>query len=823
MIFPDSFENKVGFDRIRQMIWEYCLCQLGKNYAENMQFEVSADKVEHELDLTEDLRKILFFEQNFPQDNYIDSTPYFEKIRIEGNFIEVHELKDLRISIQTIKNLERFFSAEENKEKYKIICKEFSGLNFFPFIGKQLDEILDKQGKIKDNASPDLKHIRSDIKQKQSSVTRRIQSILKNAQKDGLIDAEAELTLRNGRPVIPIHANNKRKLGGIVHDESASGKTVYIEPAAIVELNNQIRELEYAERREIVKILTLFADEIRPYIDELLEVYQSLGKIDFLRAKAKLAININGVRPIINRETGFQWKGAVHPLLFLSHKSEGKEVIPLDIHLNSKDRILLISGPNAGGKSVCLKTVGLLQYMLQCSILVPMSENSEVCFFKNIFIDIGDEQSLENDLSTYSSHLLNMKFFIKNTDNETLLLIDEFGTGTEPNLGAAIAEAILEEVNTKQAYGVITTHYSNLKHTALETDGLVNGAMLFDTHKIQPLFKLSIGKPGSSFAIDIARKIGLPEKILKEASLKIGEDHVNFEKHLREIIRDKKYWEDKRGKIRRVEKTLDNLYDKYSVELEAIQKEKKQILKEAQNEAKEILQEANKKVERTIREIKESNANKERTRAVREDLDSYKKQIITGKKPDILDTKLQELHRAGNRLVKHSSEIEVASVNKNKQKEIEKSTIIKGDLVRITGMDSIGEVLEVNEKSVLVAFGNMITTIEHSKVEKAKNNELLKTRKKSHTSNYDERRTHFKSEIDVRGMRGEEAIAKVQDFIDDALVIAVKQLRIIHGKGNGILRQLIREYLSSSNIIKSLKDEHPDKGGAGLTIVELDI
>lgn len=823
MIFPDSFECKVGFDRIRQMISEYCLCKLGRDLSETMSFEVSFDTIVHELDLTDELRKILLFEPGFPQDNYIDSTPFFEKIRTIGTYGDTEDLKDLRKSIDTLRDLERFFSGSENKEKYTIICREFSGMQYFPSVSKQLDALLDKQGQIKDNASPGLKQIRGDMKQKQSSVTRRLQSILKAVQKEGLVDSDAEITIRGGRPVIPVSASDKRKLGGIVHDESASGKTVFIEPSAIVELNNELRELEYAERREIIKILTQFADDIRPLIDDLIESYKSLGKIDFLRAKAKISIKIKGIRPILNNGSGFSWKNAIHPLLFLSHRAEGKEVIPLNIHLNEKDRILLISGPNAGGKSVCLKTVGLLQYMLQCGVLVPMSENSETCIFTSLFIDIGDEQSLENDLSTYSSHLLNMKFFARSANNETLVLIDEFGTGTEPTLGAAIAEAILEELNKQKAYGVITTHYSNLKHIASETEGLINGAMLFDTQKIQPLFKLSIGKPGSSFAIDIARKIGLPENILKAASEKIGEDHVNFEKHLREILRDKKYWEDKRGKIRRVEKTLDNLYDNYSKELEELQKDRKKILKDAQAEANEILKEANKKVERTIREIKESNADKEKTRKIREDLDTYKKEIATNDASDKLDRKLLELQKAGDKLVKHSPELKEALVNKKNQNEREKKSISKGDIVRIKDMDSIGEVLEVTEKSVIVSFGNMITSIEHSKIELTDKKGIKKTKRMSSVSNYDERRLKFKSEIDVRGLRGEEAIAKVQDFIDDALVVAVNNVRIIHGKGNGILRQLIREYLNSCNIVRSVKDEHPDKGGAGLTIVELDI
>ncbi|MGD2035684.1 MAG: Smr/MutS family protein [Bacteroidales bacterium] len=823
MIFPDSFENKIGFDRVRQMISDYCLCRLGKNRADQMAFDTAADSIEHELNLTEDIRKILQFEENFPQDNYIDSTVCLEKIRVPGTYAETGELNQLNKSLLTLKSLEHFFSKEEIREKYGTISREVSGLEYFPFIGKKLDNVLDGQGNIKDNASPVLKQIRLEIRQKQSSVTKRIRTILKSVRKEGLVEEDAEITIREGRPVIPLPAGNKRKLGGIVHDESSSGKTIFVEPEAIVELNNEIRELHYAERREIIKILIHVADEIRPHIDDLTEAFQSLGRIDFLRAKAKFALKINGKLPVINKKTGFQWKEAIHPLLYLSHKSEKKEVVPLNIHLSQKDRILLISGPNAGGKSVCLKTVGLLQYMLQCGNLVPMSENSEICLFNNIFIDIGDEQSLENDLSTYSSHLMNMKFFTKKAGRETLVLIDEFGTGTEPALGGAIAEAILEEINSCGTFGVITTHYANLKYYASDTPGIVNGAMLFDTQQMRPLFKLAIGEPGSSFAIDIARNIGLSEKILKNASDKLGKDHMDIEKHLRDITRDKKYWEEKRHRIRKVEKSLDTLYSKYSKELDDIQQERKKILAEARNEARDILKETNKQIERTIREIKESHARKDKTRKARENLEEYKKQVAAKNKSDSIDKKLEELQQAGLRLSEHSPEIEKALVNKAEKEIPVNSFVKKGDSVKMKGTDNIGEVLEVTGKSLLVAFGNMITSLDHSRVERAEKKDVPGKQVRPKTGNFEERRLRFKPEIDVRGLRGEEAVTKVRDFIDDALVIAVKKVRILHGKGNGILRQMIREYLSSNRIIGSIRDEHPDRGGPGITVVELDI
>jgi DNA mismatch repair protein MutS2 len=825
VIYPSSFENKIGFDRIRQLVVDNCLCELGRVRASAMSFQFSYEEVCYELDLTEELRKIIIFEENLPQEQYIDSTLCLKKIRIEGAYPELHELNDLRLSLNTIKALTRFLLGQEMKEKYPALCSEAGNVKLFPFVSDRIESILDKNGRIKDNASKGLKDIREELKQKQTSVTRRMLSILKSARQEGIVDADAEITLRNGRPVIPIVAGNKRKLGGLIHDESATGKTIFIEPSEVVELNNEIRELEYAEHREIIRILIEFANEIRPYIDSLLEAYEFLGKMDFLRAKARLAISINGIRPILHKNRSFDWKKAVHPLLFLAHKAEAKDVVPLNINLNEIGRILLISGPNAGGKSVCLKTTGLLQYMLQCGLLVPMSENSEACLFRNIFIDIGDEQSLENDLSTYSGHLLNMKHFVKHADKNTLILIDEFGAGTEPALGGAIAEAILTELNAQGVYGVITTHYGNLKHFASEAQGIINGAMLFDTQKIKPLFTLAIGRPGSSFAIDIARKIGLPESILKVASEKVGEDYVNFEKHLREIIRDKKYWEEKRTRIRKVEKTLDDLYANYNNELEELQKDRKKILLEAKTEAQNLLKDANRQIENTIREIKENNADKAKTKEIREKLEDFKKQFdINIEKTDPFNKKMNELRNAGHRLAKNSSEIKDAKVILKKTVKEADNELSVGDTVRIKELDTIGEVLEINEKSILISIGNMITTIDPLKVElfNGDKKERAKKSQRSYSEGMSERKLNFKPEIDIRGKRADEALSIVREFVDNAAMVSVRELSILHGKGNGILRQLIRDYLKTVNIVKSVRDAHADRGGTGITIVDLD-
>jgi DNA mismatch repair protein MutS2 len=823
VIYPDSFEQKIGFDRIRTMLSEGCLCELGREKVESMQFLSSFRRIQHALALTDELKKVFQFEENFPQDNYIDARQSILKARIEGASPDVPDLVFIRKSLTVIVQLVKFFAPDERREKYPNLYAETKNVETFPAIIKDINRIVDDNGKVKDNASPELQEVRSKLKQKQNEVGRKLQSILKKAKADGLVDDDAEVTFRSDRPVIPVPAGNKRRLGGMMHDESATGKTAFIEPAIVVELNNQVREFLMAEVREIKKILLAFADRLRPEIEALLSSYDFLAEMDFLRAKARFAQRIHAILPVLHDEQKFDWKNAIHPLLFLAHSVEGKPVVPLNIHLTDEHRILVISGPNAGGKSVCLKTVGLLQYMLQNGMLVPMSENSEAGIFKSIFIDIGDEQSIDNDLSTYSGHLQNMKYFVKHADKQSLVLIDEFGTGTEPNLGGAIAEAVLEKLHNYQVFGVITTHYANLKHYASETAGIANGAMLFDTQSIRPLYQLSIGKPGSSFAIDIARKIGLPEDILKNASEKIGEEHFNYDKHLREIARDKRYWESKRQRIRKVEKTLDDLYDRYGKELEDIQKERKKILNEAKSEAKNILIGANATVERTIREIKEAGAEKEKTRKARERLEAeridFNNETASG---DKYDKKKQELLRAGKSLADRSPELETSKIQQ--KKKVKPKPIQEGDKVKLQGMDTIGEVVKIEGKHVTVAFGHMLSSVEISKIVHSETKDLPKEKKKVQISpELQSRRLSFKPEIDVRGMRGDEALAEIQQFLDEAVMAESKELTILHGKGNGILRQLIRDYLASLNFVRTWRDAHADRGGAGITVVVLDL
>ncbi len=825
MLYPESFEKKIGFDKIREMIKGNCLCNLGKHSANKMRFSDSYKFINNLINQVEEFRQIILMEDNFPVNHFFDTTECLKRISVIGTFIQTDELFNVKRSLETIKAIISFFKSRKEDNKYPYLQNVVSGVKVHSFILERIDKIITGQGRIKDNASSELQNIRGEIRSKERSINKQLQSILKAAQKDGFVASDVSLVMREGRSVIPVDSSNKRKISGIVVDESTTGRTSYVEPIEIVDLNNLLKELAYSERREIVKILTEFTDDIRPYIDDLLYSYRFLGTIDFIRAKAKVAIKLNSIKPIFNNQASFNWQKAVHPLLYNSFKKEKREVVPLDIQINTNNqRILLISGPNAGGKSVCLQTVGLLQYMFQCGMLVSMSENSEIGLFKNLFIDIGDDQSIENDLSTYSSHLYNMKYFIKNADKNTLLLIDEFGTGTEPMLGGAIAESILDSLNKKNAKGVITTHYTNLKHFASSENGIENGAMLFDTDKINPLFKLSIGEPGSSFAFEIARKIGLPENILQNATSKIGKEHIDFDKNLKDIIRDKRYWATKREKIRKEEKRLDELVDNYKTELDSANKTRKEIIKKAKEEANDLLLGVNKKIENTIKDIRDNQANKEKTKSLRKELEIEKSKLVNLQ--DIDDEKvlkkIEKIKNRKNKGKKSSHENEIVK----KTKKID-TVISMGDKVIIIGQNSVGEVLEINDKNYTVAFGNMRTTIKKQKVEKISNtryNQLNKQEKNNYSENWDfgEKRINFKPEIDVRGKRAEEALQKVKDFIDDAIVINVSTVKILHGKGDGILRQLIREYLETVDMVKGFKDEQVQFGGSGITIVEFE-
>jgi len=825
VLYPKKFEEKVGFDKVREKIKAHCLSELGREKSTNMKFSTSPGFIRMLIDQVKEFKEILEMEENFPMEHCINVHPALEKIRVEGQYMEQEEAFNLRLNQSTIRNILSFLKNKHSEGKYPALYQLSKNVTIYPYITERIDQILNNKGEIKDNATPELKRLRQEIAGKESGVSDRIDRIFKQLKQQGIVQEEASLAIREGRSVIPVDARLKRKISGVVQDESASGKTVYIEPTEIVEINNQLKELRYEVKREIIRILVDLANDIRPYIDELLQADDFLGTIDFIRAKALYAREINADKPAILDHAHIRWNKAVHPLLYLNLKKENRQVVPLDIALdNQKQRILVISGPNAGGKSVCLTTTGLIQYMFQCGMLVPVKPGSEMGIFKKLFINIGDDQSIENDLSTYSSHLVNMKNFIRHADEHSLVLIDEFGAGTEPILGGAIAESILDRLNKKQVMGLITTHYSNLKHFASSQEGIENGAMLFDTDNMSPLYQLTIGEPGSSFAFEIAKKIGLPKEVLDHASTKVGKQHINFDKNLKDIIRDKRYWEKKRQSIKEKEKKLERMLQQYEGELVSAQQMKKQVKKQAQEEAKALLDQANKKIENTIRQIRETQAEKEKTRQARQDFEQYKQQAIQDQKDQKIEKKLATLKNQKQKFTK--SQGSPADTQQKPQKE---KPLQKGDKVRLKDRDAVGEVMDVNDKSVLVAFGNMITSLDKGQLERISNKEYEKETRHMTTGgsgqNFDmtRRKMDFRPELDIRGQRADEGLQMVKDFIDEAIMVNAGRVRILHGKGNGILRELVRKYLSAVDVVKHYRDEHVEYGGSGITVVELDV
>lgn len=820
MIYPENFEYKIGFDKIRQLLIAKCLSPLGEEKVTNLAFSSDYTHISESLSQTEEFMRIINEEDNFPTNYFLDVRHALRNIRVEGTWIDEAALFDLRRSLQTIRDIVLFLKKEEEENTpYPYLYALAGEVAIFPQLISKIDNILDKFGRIKDNASAELSRIRKDIAHVLSGISRSLNAILRTAQNEGLVEKDVTPTMRDGRLVIPVAPAFKRKIKGIVHDESASGKTVFIEPAEVVEANNRIRELESEERREIIKILVTFTDILRPLVADILQSYEFLATIDFIRAKATFAIDLDAIKPSIEDKQIIRWYRAKHPLLFISHRKQNKQIVPLDIELEEDNRILIISGPNAGGKSVCLKTVGLLQYMVQCGIPIPLAENSKVGIFNNIFIDIGDEQSIENDLSTYSSHLTNMKFFVRNCDEKTILLIDEFGGGTEPQIGGAIAESLLKRFNEKESFGVITTHYQNLKHYANEHKGVINGAMLYDRHLMQPLFTLSIGNPGSSFAIEIARKIGLPEDVIADASEIVGSDYINMDKYLQDIVRDKRYWETKRQSIRQKEKRLEEITTTYETDLLSVEKQRKEILRQAKADAERVLSDANAKIENTIRTIRESQAEKEKTKQARLTLNEFKSSLENEKNfsDDKISKKIEKL-----------KEKEKNNKKKSEQpKEIKEQIIAIGDNVRIKGQTSIGQVLDIQKGSATVAFGMIKSTVKLETLEYISKNQVKRENRSTTVSvaasdDLREKKLNFKQDIDVRGMRGEEALQAVMYFVDDAVLVGVSRIRILHGTGTGALRQMIRDYLRTAQGVRNFQDEHVQFGGTGITVVDLE-
>jgi len=828
MIYPKELEIKIGFDIVRSQIEKLCLTKQGTELLADTDFSSSFKEVSERISQTDEMRTILMMERDFPQSGYVDLSFLKRKLEIAGAFLDTEELSVLKTGLTAVGEICRFFAGRED-DSYINLKNLASGIIPLPHIINEIDSIIDRFGKVRDNASPYLQTIRRSIADKEGQVSRRLNQIMREGQSSEIIDTEASISIREGRAVIPVSAANKRRLKGFVHDESATGKTFYIEPIEIVELNNELKELEYSERREIVRILTSFTDMIRPYAQDISDSGDFLATIDFIRAKGRFAVDNDCIKPIMHSGPSVNLIKARHLLLEQTLRSEGKKIVPLDISLTPEKHILVISGPNAGGKSVCLKTVGLLQYMLQCGLLIPASENSETGIFRSIFIDIGDEQSIDNDLSTYGSHLLNMKQVLKYSDDKSLVLIDEFGSGTEPVIGGAIAEAVLEDMEKKRVFGVITTHYSNLKYYASSAKGIQNGAMSFDVQNIMPLFKLETGKPGSSFAIEIARKIGLPEDIIRNASDKAGSNRINLEKNLREISRDKRYWEAKRDKIRVAEKKTDELAATYEKELSELKEERRKLLKEAKEEAARVVAEANRKIESTIREIRESQAEKERTKHARQKLDEFKDTFSRTPENDRINAKIRKLQerekrRNDRKREKGSLENKIKIPNPVAEKEI-----CAGDKVVIKGQSAMGEIMNISAGKAVVAFGHIMTTIATDRLERISNSQYKKTIKESGSgslySTYDtsKRRLNFKQQLDVRGERAADAVSAVREFVDEAIMLGIPDIKILHGKGTGALKQEIRSYLSTVDIVGHYADEDEKFGGAGITVVKLDI
>jgi DNA mismatch repair protein MutS2 len=796
MLYPDNIETKIGFDQIRELLKKECLSPLGQGYVEKVKFSSDYQLISSLIAQTAEFKKILQQDLSFPSKDYIDVVPYFDHIKPQGSLLEPEKFRDIKLSLFTIASCINFFDQFPDEE-FTALRELSKEINFDRHTFRSIDKVVDDNGRVKDGASSELWDIRKSLITQQSGLRKELDRILKSVKKDGFADDQVEITIRSGRMVIPVLAEYKRKVKGFIHDESATGQTVFIEPAEIFEVNNQIKELEHQERREIIKILAELTDLIRSIVPDLKKAYKFLALIDFIRAKALLAVRMEAVAPQIEKSQIIRWTKARHPLLYLSFKKQNREVVPLTISLNQDKRILIISGPNAGGKSVCLKTVGLLQYMFQCGLLVPLEEFSVMGIFKDIFIDIGDEQSIENDLSTYSSHLKNMKYFLNSAGNKSLVLIDEFGTGTEPHFGAAIAEAVLEQLNKPAVFGVITTHYANLKSYAGNTPGVVNGAMRFDIENLEPLYELEIGNPGSSFALEIAAKIGLPKEIIESSKLKLGEDQVSYDRLLRELESEKTRVLRQNEKLKSKAAELDKLLAEYTESKEFIDTHKKKLLNEAKVEAKGLLKEVNQKIENAIKEIRENKADKELTKKLRSDLESLDESL-----------KIEEVKDMGP------------------QYEVLPGEIKSGDLVRVKNSGALGQVISIKDKDVEIMMGDLKSTVKMNRLDKISRKEyraMLGEENiiKSKGIDLQEKMGSFSTQIDLRGKRAEEALKEIDALMDSAIIFGASELKIVHGKGDGILRTIIREHLKTYKEVKSFADEHADRGGAGVTLVKL--
>lgn len=847
MLYPDNFEQKISFTEIRSILADHCISPLGRDCVAQMSFSTDVRQINGQLRQVEEYGRILSVATTMPEQDFFDLRPAVQRIRIEGTNLDVKEIWELYRSLRTLHSwLELVRVEDDGRPRYPSLNRLSEGVFSFYSVCRAVERLLDKYGHVRDDASPALARIRGELRSSEGRVSNVLHQILRRAQADGLVDKDLAPTLRDGRLVIPVAPAMKRQIPGIIHDESASGRTVFIEPVQVVEANNRIRELESEEKREVLRLFQEFTSSVRPNVKELLRAFDFLGKIEFVRAKHGLKEVIHGICPKVRPESMMDWVQARHPLLELSLRAQGKKVVPLEIQLESHHRILIISGPNAGGKSVCLKTVGLLQYMVQCGLPVPLGEASRMGVFSHMFIDIGDEQSIENDLSTYSSHLLNMKNMMRHADGRSLLLIDEFGSGTEPTIGGAIAQAILMQYVDSGAFGVITTHYQNIKEYAAKTEGIVNGAMLYDRQRMEALYQLETGNPGSSFALEIARKTGIPEAVIQEATHLVGQDYVNADKYLLDIIRDKRYWEGKRATIHQREKQMEQTIHRYEEEIAELQRKRKEIVQEARQEAERIIEDSNRVVESTIREIRVAQAEKQRTREVRQELEDFKtalgEQDVLARE-DAINRKMKQIEERRARKAERRKKADEDRKNAENravavlQEEIRPLT--EGDSVRIKGQTTGGTIESIEQDRALVTFGMMRMWVETARLErlpatrsqtserkagkgKVDMARLMESQKGKGSNTADikrERALHFNRELDVRGMRGDEALQAVTYYVDDAVMLGVDQVRILHGTGNGILRQLIRQYLRTLSFVSSARDEHVQFGGAGITVV----
>ncbi len=800
MLYPNTLEQKLGFDKIRELLKQSCVSTLGQDYVDKIRFTDNHQLIDKLLRQTAEFKQIVQFEPDFPSSNYIDVREQLKKARIEGLALTEEEFFDLKLSLRTIQDCLRFLEKRSESNEYPFLRELAGPVTVNKAVSEAIERVIDDRGHVRDSASPELARIRRQIIAEQNNLRKQLDSMLRMARHNGWIPDDLSLTVRGGRLVIPIAAEHKRKIKGFVHDESSTGQTVYLEPAEVFEANNEIRELEYEERREVFRILQALTDQLRPHLEDLKKAVNFLAMIDFIRAKARLANQLDAGMPKVHNRPFVNWTAARHPLLHLSFQKQGKKVIPLQVRLDEKQRILIISGPNAGGKSVALKTIGLVQFMLQCGLLVPMNDFSEMGVFQNLFIDIGDEQSLENDLSTYSSHLTAMKQFLVGANKRSLFLIDEFGTGTEPGLGGAIAEAILEDLNKSGAYGVINTHYTNLKVFADKTDGLINGAMRFDGEHLEPLYELEMGRPGSSFAFEIARKIGLPKGVIDRAKDKLGSQQVSFEKLLKELDIEKRVFAEKNMEIGINQRKVAQQLAEYTALKTRLENEQKQLINEAKQKAKSLVQEANQRIENTIREIKENKAEKEATKAVRQQLEQFETKEL---KPEV-----------------------IAETKPKEEYELAEGSIEVGNYVRIKGQTAVGQVLAIRGKDAEIGIGDLKSNIKLNRLEKLSKKaykEATGEENKPRMQGVDmnEKMMNFSFNLDIRGKRGEEALGVVDQFMNDALMLGYPELRIVHGKGDGILRTLVRNHLRTYREVARMADEHVDRGGAGVTVVQM--